>query len=256
MSVQLDGVLDPGQEAPMMGGQGLPVSPPEGHLVTIVASERKPATTGAGDRLVLKLKIQDGPAQGVEGDWGLNIWNTNPTAALIAQNELKCICHAIGHLQALSNTEPLHNKPFRVIVKQQVKNPQYTEVTDILRADGSKLQDKPNAQGGAPGPAPAPAPAPTMPPQQQPGAFPPPQQQAAPPVQTAPPPQQQPSQQPQSFPVDTNVAPPMQQQAAPQMQPPAEQYPGQQAIVPQQQMPPQQAPQQPAQNPPWGAPPQ
>jgi len=164
-SADLEGVFQPSETAPTMGGgQSLPVSPDNGHGVVIVSSEMKQTQAGTGTMLALTLKITDGPSVGIEGNWNLNLGNPNPTTVRIAQNELDCICHAVGHLGPLSNTEPLHNKPFRVVVKAQIDKETgqpdergYVNITKVLRADGSKLSDPPG--GAAPAPAPAPAPA-------------------------------------------------------------------------------------------------
>lgn len=157
----LEGIFDPNQFAPTMGGgQGLPISDKNGHLVVITGSEMKPVESGNGTKLVLTLAIQDGPHAGSEGNWNLNIGNANVVAVKIAQQELACICHAVGYLQALQNTSVLHGKPFRVVVAQQKKNPEYTEVVEVRRADGSKTTDPPG--GAVAGPAPVTGPPPQM----------------------------------------------------------------------------------------------
>jgi len=225
MGATLEGVFDPTGFSPTMGGgQSLPISDKKGHLVKIVESEMKQNNQNTGTMLQLTMQILEGPHTGVEGNWNLNIGNANVVAVRIAQQELACICVAVGYMQALQNTEVLHNKPFRVVVSQQPKNPEYTQVTNVLRADGSKLTDPPGS--GQPGPASPP-----------PAGF--PQAQA---------PQAQP---PTGFPVTNTVAPQQPQQAPQQVQQPWQQAP-QQA-----QQPPQQPPQQPSpqQGVPWGAPP-
>lgn len=157
-SADLEGVFQPSETPPSMGGgQSLPVSPKGGHGVVIVSSEMKQTREGTGTMLALTLKITDGPSVGVEGIWNLNLGNPNPTTVRIAQNELDCICHAVGHLGPLSNTEPLHNKPFRVVVKPQIDKATgqpdergYVNIDKVLRANGSKLSDP---AGGVAAPA-------------------------------------------------------------------------------------------------------
>lgn len=163
MSADLEGVFQPTPEAPTMGGgQSLPVSPDDGYGVVIVESEMRQTQAGTGTMLSLTCKVMDGQHAGTEGIWNLNLGNPNPTTVRIAQNELNCICHAVGHTGPLQNTEPLHNKPFRLVVKAQknkdgsINEDGYVNVTKVLRADGSKLTDPP---GGAAPNAPAPAPA-------------------------------------------------------------------------------------------------
>ena len=98
----------------------------------------------------------------------LNLGHANPVTVRIAQEALGCICHAVGHLGPLASTEPIQNKPFRVVVVAQMVNGQphpdgYVNVIKVLRADGSKLTDPPGTGGAAPEPAPA-APAAVAPP--------------------------------------------------------------------------------------------
>jgi hypothetical protein len=239
MGAQLDGVFDPSLVAPVLGGgNALPVSDKNGHVIIITESEMKPTTSGTGTKLALTCQIQGGPHNGVEGEWDLNLGNANATTVRIAQTELSCICHAVGYVQALQNTEVLHNKPFRVVVElqkgQEAQEKGYVNVTKILRADGSKLNDKPGtvAQQSAPAPAPA---FPQQPMQQ------PPQQSF---------PQQAPAQQ---FPV-TNAVPMQQPVQQPMQQPPQQAW--QQPQQPAQQMPQQQPPQAgPPTQVPWGQPP-
>lgn len=220
----LPGQFDPGQFQPIMGGgQSLPVSDKKGHLVVITESSFEQTSSGTGNKLVLTCHIQDGPHAGQEGNWNLNLGHPNATTVRIAQQELACVCHAVGHISPLVNTEVLHNKPFRIVVALQKVKPGdedkgYTEVTKVLRADGSKLTDPPGSGGAAPSPA---GPPPAGPPAAAQGGFPTTTQVAPPPS----PAQQQ--------------FPPPQQAAPPQQQPWG---------------PPQGQPQQAA--PPWGAPPQ
>jgi hypothetical protein len=226
----LPGVFDPNSIPPVMGGgNALPPSDKGGHLVVITESEMRQTSNGTGTMLALTLTIQDGPHRGVEGDWNLNLGHAKATVVRIAQQELSCICHAVGHVGALQNIGVLHNKPFRVVVALQSgegAEKGYTNVTKVLRADGSKLTDKPGSGGGA-APPPAPAPGP-----------------AAPPAGPGP--------APAGFPTQVPPQPPQQQAPPPQEQQPPAQPPQQNWQQPPQQT--QQPPQQPAATPPWGQP--
>ena len=143
----LEGVFDPSQFNPVMGGgKGLPVSDDKsGHLVVITSSNVEPTSDGSGTKLVLQLCILDGPHADETGNWNLNIGNASAQAERIAQQHLACICHAIGHLEPLQDTSVLHNRKFRVFVRQQAKKPEYTDVYDVRREDNSKLTDKPGS---------------------------------------------------------------------------------------------------------------
>lgn len=221
MFAELEGVYQPPEVPPTMGGgQSLPPSPPEGHLVIVAGAEMKQTREGTGTALYLDCQIMDGPQSGLHGTWILNLGHANPVTVRIAQEALGCICHAVGHLGALGSTEPIQNKPFRVIVVPQMKDGQphpdgYVNITKVLRADGSKLTDPPGTGGAAPV---APAPAPVAPPAAvaPPVAAPAPVAQAAPPV--APPVAVAP---PAAPAITTAVAPPAAVAPAPVAAPPA-----------------------------------
>ena len=171
MSADLEYVFNPEDHNPTMGGgQSLPVSGPDGWLVTIIESDMKQTQDGTSMMLALLCKIVEGPQAGVEGYWNLNLGHANPVTVRIAQQALSCICHAVGHLGPIQNTEPLHNKPFRVVVAAQIDKATglpdergYVDIKKVLRADGSKLSDPAGSAGAAPAPAPAPALAQTAP---------------------------------------------------------------------------------------------
>ena len=266
MSATLEGIFDPnasGNPPVMGGGKNLPPSDPTGHLVSIVESSMKPTSKGTGTMLALCLRILEGPNANVEGDWNLNIQNSNQTTVRIAMQELACICHAVGELGQVQDVAVLHDRPFRVVVAlQSGENGEkgYTEVTKVLRADGTKLSQPAGNASAAPAPAQA-APAQAAPAQAAPAQAAPAQ---AAPAQAAPSPAQPaqaaPAQAapvtpatPGGFPVTDTVQPaqaaPAQAQAAPAMQP-AEAPPAQAAqAAPAQAAPAQAAPG--TEKPPW-----
>lgn len=112
MSVDLGG-FSPTDVKP---GGGLDAIPAGKYRCVVTDSERK--TTKAGDGAYLQLKIQV-----VEGEHKdrvlfdrLNLWNKNEQASQIAASQLSALCHAMGHLQAVSKSSDLHGKPFTVEV--------------------------------------------------------------------------------------------------------------------------------------------
>ena len=256
MSATLEGIFDPnasGNPPVMGGGKNLPPSDPTGHLVSIVESSMKPTSKGTGTMLALCLRILEGPNANVEGDWNLNIQNSNQTTVRIAMQELACICHAVGELGQVQDVGVLHDRPFRVVVAlQSGENGEkgYTEVTKVLRADGTKLSQP--AGNGAAAPAPAPAqPAQPAPAQVSPAQAPPAQAAAqAAPAQAAPVTPATPG----GFPVTDTVQPaqaaPAPAQAAPAMQP-AEAPPAQAAPAPAQAAPIQAQADPSQEKPPW-----
>lgn len=167
-----------------IGGNQLPASDKTGWPVIISASEMKEtqAKDGSGF-LELTLQIIEGPNQGAEGAYRLNIFNKNEKAQEIAHRQLSAICHAIGVLQ-VADSAMLHNRPFRAVVGLQ-KDPEaaakgFTEVKGILTITG----DQPGKAGSAPAAAPAAPPVapPAAPAQAAPATWGPP----AAPVEAAP----------------------------------------------------------------------
>ena len=121
------------------GGGQLPVSEKTGHLVVITGSEIVPTKANDGGMLKLDLEIIDGPLKGESGPYRLNLYNTNETAANIAQKQLSALCHVTGVFNVQDSAQ-LHNIPFRVIVTlQKGDNPNgYTEVKGVLDAAGNQ----------------------------------------------------------------------------------------------------------------------
>lgn len=133
------------------GGGGLPVSDDKGHLVVIIGDSTKPTRANDGWRLLLRLKVVDGPSAGAEGDYGLNLGNPSAEATRIAHAELSAIMHCIGILRINQSFAELYNRPFRVVVKPQTNEPRYTEVTKVLDANGNPPKaGGPQTAGGAP----------------------------------------------------------------------------------------------------------
>ena len=166
--------FNPLEVEPASGGGGsLPVSDANGHLVVIESAEWKPfADASAGQRLLLLLKITDGPLAGTTGFYGLNLGHLRSAEAVnIARSDLSAICHCCGFLQPLQQPlcGDLYNRPFRVVVGlqkgEEAAAKGYTEVKKILDPQGNRAgQQKANPAAMAPtanaAPAPAPAPAP------------------------------------------------------------------------------------------------
>jgi hypothetical protein len=111
----------------------------------------------------------------------LNLWNSNPVAAEIAQRTLSAICHATGVL-TMTSTGQLHGIPIKArIVKTPARDgydpgndvKQYAPMNDPVANGGQPAQFNPSAPtGGAAAPpwaapaqgAPAPTAAPATPP--------------------------------------------------------------------------------------------
>jgi hypothetical protein len=217
------------------------------YIVMMDKSELVPtkdaATTGHA-YLECRFNVADGQFAGRKLFARLNLRNSNPVAAEIAQKELSAICHAVGIMQ-VQDSQQLHGIPMKVKVKLKPATAQYSASNEI--STFKPISFVPDAPAGtAPmGAAPFQAPmAPPMAPQaawqppagmgqppQAPQQYPQAPQQAAAPVYYAPPTAPQADaappawggaapQQPWQQPVQ-QAAQPVQQPAPPQYQQPA-----------------------------------
>lgn len=121
----------------------------------IVDSEIKPSKAG-DNMLKLTWKVDGGEYDGRLVWQNLNVWNSSPKAAEIAQRELSSICHAVGKLN-VQDSEELHHMPCLIKVSVRPAEGSYSaqnEVKGIKAADGSKP-----ATGGFGGGGQQPAPA-------------------------------------------------------------------------------------------------
>lgn len=120
------------------GGASFPVTTDKlGHLVHIIESGPRENKAKTGMLAVLKLEVLDGPAKGMVGEHTINVANPNQQAVEIGYAELSAIAHCVGVLR-VGNTVELHRKPFRILVRQQKENQQYTEIYGILDANGNE----------------------------------------------------------------------------------------------------------------------
>lgn len=120
------------------GGASFPVTTDKlGHLVQIIESGPRENKAKTGMLAVLKLEIIDGPHRGLVGEHTINVANPNQQAVEIGYAELSAIAHCVGVLR-VGNTVELHRKPFRILVRQQKENTQYTEIYGILDANGNE----------------------------------------------------------------------------------------------------------------------
>lgn len=205
---RLPNPFNPMEVDPDSGAQGMPISGPNGYLVRILDSSWVPVSDNPQlGRLVFQLEVLEGEYAGFKGSYGFNLGHSNAQTVEIAQRELSALCHVCGVFNVVTDTAVLNGKQFRACVRQQKKNPEYTEVWKVLDIHGRSAIDIKKAGPQA------------MAPQQSyPTAAPPPQAapQAAP--QMAPPPAM-PQYAPAAAPPP--AAAPVMPQAAPQTAPPA-----------------------------------
>jgi len=162
-------VFDPTQVKPSTGRPD-PV-PTNRYIMHVVSSEVRPVKSGQGLRCALECEIIQGEYQGRKVWWGINVNHTNPEAQRIGQAELSALCHAIGRLQAVTDSSELHLQPFiaDVVYISVERDPQYgpkNEIKKVMSIDEANKAQPAAAQA----PTQAAAAAPAQPAQQQPAA--------------------------------------------------------------------------------------
>ncbi len=142
--------------------------------VQITESSMKPTKTGAGQFLLLILRILSGEYAGRQLQLRLNILNPNQEAVEIAYAELSAICHVTGVVQCQDSTQ-LHNRPFMVRVVEEPRADKPDKMGNEIKAILDHLGNPPGetssvaaaapstAPIATPAPTPAPAPAPVDP---------------------------------------------------------------------------------------------
>lgn len=95
--------VDPNQVAPVPDGN---------YALQVIESEVKPTKSGVGTMLNLTLEIIDGEQKGRRVYERINIQNASAAAQQIGQKQLSGLCHACGHLKAVTDSSDLHYKPF------------------------------------------------------------------------------------------------------------------------------------------------
>ena len=106
------------------------------HKVIVSESEIKATKAGDGGYLELRLKVIEGLNKGAMIPYRLNLFNNNPQAVEIANQQFAAICHATG-IHVVEDSEVLHNIPFVVEVGPQKNDPSYTEVKKVFDANGN-----------------------------------------------------------------------------------------------------------------------
>lgn len=86
------------------------------HPAAIIDSEMKDTKAGTGQYLQLTYEVTAGKFKGRKLWQRLNLVNQNSTAVDIAYRDLSAVCHAVGHLSQLVDSQQLHNKPLMVNV--------------------------------------------------------------------------------------------------------------------------------------------
>ena len=95
--------VDPNQVPPFPDGN---------YCLQAIESEIKPTSKGTGTMLNLILEVIEGEYKGRRVYEGINIQNNSAAAQQIGQKQLSALCHACGHLKAVTDSNELHYKPF------------------------------------------------------------------------------------------------------------------------------------------------
>jgi len=109
--------FDPNAQEP---AKAFDILPTAWYAMQIVDSENREAKTEGHAFVWLELEILEAVHPDLKGRkvWTrLNLWNTSQQAVDIAERELGAICHAVGHLTDVTDTEVLHGKPMAVKVR-------------------------------------------------------------------------------------------------------------------------------------------
>jgi hypothetical protein len=130
---------------------------PEGdYLAIITDSEVKETKARTGFYLQLTFDIIDDNSKGRKVWARLNIQNKNKTAEEIGQRELSSVCHAVGHLGDLDDTDVLHNIPLIIGVESEERSDKEGSYSNVIKtykaAGGSKpaaVASKPKAEAPA-----------------------------------------------------------------------------------------------------------
>ena len=93
--------------------------------------------------LVVNYEIIEGEYRGRSGKVWYNTQHESPQVANIAKQQIKRIADATGKM--VSNSSPLAGRVLTIMVRQQKKDPQYTEIGKYLPADYVHNDDVPFA---------------------------------------------------------------------------------------------------------------
>jgi hypothetical protein len=91
------------------------VIPAGKYVAQIVNSEMRDTKSGSGQYLWLEIDIMDGQYKGRKLWDRLNLVNSNPQAAEIANRTLSAICHATGKMH-ITDSEQVHYIPMLIKV--------------------------------------------------------------------------------------------------------------------------------------------
>lgn len=125
------------------------------YQMQIVQSEVRPTKNGNGNYLWLEFDILKGPApQGQNKFWDrLNFDNPNEVARRIANQSLLALSLATGHSSPVADSDLLHFKPIKVVIKHSENKQGKLEAKPGYYSVNGSAPSAPTAAPAAPAPA-------------------------------------------------------------------------------------------------------
>ena len=111
---------------------------PDGTYTLIITEGEMKTTQKGGQMLKLSMQVVDGTHKGRRVWSNLNLRNANPTAQKIANEQLGCICHAIG-IASVTDPAVLYNKPFKADIDTEIGTNGYSDKNRVKKYDHRPL---------------------------------------------------------------------------------------------------------------------
>ena len=124
---------------------------PAGEYRAVIAdSERKKTKDGASELLQVKLQIIEGPFKNRTVIDRFNLWNKNPEATTIAQQQFKKVCEALN-ISKPPDSSALHMKPLMIkLAVKEYNGKDQNEVKGYKAATASSAPAEKTATAGKP----------------------------------------------------------------------------------------------------------
>ena len=124
---------------------------PAGEYRAVIAdSERKKTKDGASELLQVKLQIIEGPFKNRTVIDRFNLWNKNPEATTIAQQQFKKVCEALNIIKP-ADSSALHMKPLMIkLAVKEYNGKDQNEVKGYKAATASSAPAEKTATAGKP----------------------------------------------------------------------------------------------------------
>jgi hypothetical protein len=120
------------------------------YRAVMTESERKKTKDGASELLQVKLQIVDGPFKNRTVIDRFNLWNKNPEATTIAQQQFKKVCEALN-IPKPPDSSALHMKPLMIkLAVKEYNGKDQNEVKGYKAALSSSAPAEKTATAGKP----------------------------------------------------------------------------------------------------------